>query len=391
MSYNFDEIIDRKGTRAVKIERCSTLFGTVDLLPLWVADMDFRTPDFILDAIKKRLEHPILGYTLPSPRLNELFIQWVYDHHGWEIKRNQTGFVRGIVPALSFAVQCFTQPGDEIILQSPVYYPFFNVIRNNGRVVLNNQLVEKEGRFEMDLDNFESLITDKTKMFILCSPHNPGGRVWPLETLQKISIICAARKILVISDEIHADMVLQGHKHIPFAMVSEEAAMNSLTLMAPSKVFNMPGVISSAWIIPNPEVRKIYHDYLEVSEMNSGNLFAYDATVACYEHGDPWRIQMLEYIQGNISYIVDFLKNNIPQIVPMVPEASFLVWLDCSGLNMQDTDELHRFFSHKAKLGLNKGTIFGPGGEHHVRINIATPRAILEQAMQQLFEAVNAL
>lgn len=389
MNYNFDEIIDRRNTNAVKLERCKALFGTEDVLPLWVADMDFRTPDFVLEAIKQRLEHPILGYTMPPRNFYDLFTAWIKDHHQWELNRNQVGFVPGIVPALAFAVQCFTNPGDEVIVQPPVYYPFFNVIQNNDRKLVYNQLKESKGKFEMDFEDLEQKITPGTKMLILCNPHNPGGRAWSLDTLKRLDELCAKHKILVISDEIHADMILPGNKHIPFAMVSETAAVNSVTFMAPSKVFNMPGIISSFYIIPNQEHKNKFAGYLEALEVNAGNIFAYHTTVACYEKGEDWRIAMLDYVQGNIDYVVNYLKEHLPQIKPMIPEASFLMWLDCEQLGM-DSDELHQFFVQKAGLGLNKGTIFGPGGEYHLRMNVACPRKILEQAMTQLKNALSA-
>lgn len=390
MNYNFDEIIDRKNTDAVKLERCKALFGTENVLPLWVADMDFRTPDFILDTIRERLQHPILGYSVPPKGFNDAFVKWVNEHHQWNITATQVGFVPGIVPALSFAVQCFTQPGDEIIVQPPVYYPFFNVIRNNNRRVVTNPLIEVDGKFVIDFDDFESKITDKTKLFILCNPHNPGGKVWSAETLRRIDEICTRRNILVISDEVHADMVHRGHSHVPYASVSETAAQGSVTFMAPTKVFNMPGIVSSSYIIQNPEIRASFAHFLEAAEMNTGNLFAYLTTVACYEKGEEWRVAMLDYVQDNIRYVIDYLKVNLPGIKPMEPEASFLLWLDCRELGM-DTDELHHFFAHKAGLGLNKGSVFGEGGEFHLRLNVACPRAILEQAMKQLSAAVESL
>ena len=382
--YNFDEIIDRKNTDAIKVERCKALFGTENVLPLWVADMDFRTPDFVLKAIKKRIEHPVLGYTGQPKNLIPLFVKWVYDHHGWEIPESWAGFVPGIVPALAFAVQSLTQAGDEIIVQPPVYYPFFNVIKNNGRNLVYNQLIEKDGSFWFDFEDFEKKITPETKLFILCNPHNPGGRVWTKEELQKIAAICEKNLVTVVSDEIHADMVLPGKTaHTPFASVSEWAAENTVTFMAPSKVFNMPGLISSSYIIKNKDLRTKFVDFLEASEMNAGNIFSYVATVACYEKGEDWRWAMLKYVNQNINFIDEYLKANIPQIKAIVPDASFLVWLDGSATGM-NTDELFRFFVDKAGLGLNKGTIFGPGGENHLRMNVACSRKVLEQAMEQL-------
>jgi cystathionine beta-lyase len=388
MTYNFDEIIDRRNTGAVKVERCKALYGSEDVLPLWVADMDFRTPDFIFEAIRERCEHPILGYSMPPKEFYPSLITWIIDHHNWQVKRQWIGFLPGIVPGLSFAVQSLTNEGDEIIVQPPVYYPFFHVVQNNKRVLVNNPLKTINGKFEMDFEDLERKITSNTKLFILCNPHNPGGRVWSAETLRQLAEICSRHNILVVSDEIHADMVLKGHKHTPFATVSEDAAQISLTFMAPSKTFNMPGLISSSYIIPNPELHKRFVDFMEASELTGGNIFAYAATVAAYEKGDEWRKQMLTYVQGNIDFIVDFLKTNIPQIKPMIPEASFLIWLDCKELGME-TDDLFDFFAQKAGLGLNKGTTFGQGGEYHLRLNVASSRLILKKAMKQLSKAVN--
>ena len=389
--YNFDEITDRRNTGAVKYERCKALFGSDDVLPLWVADMDFKTPDFILDAIKERLEHPILGYTIPPAGFFPAMQKWIIEHHDWPVKREWLGFLPGIVPGLSFAVQSLTAAGDEIIVQPPVYYPFFNVIRNNHRTIVDNPLKEENGRFVMDYENLEKCFSEKTKMMILCNPHNPGGRVWTAAELKKLADICEKHNITVVSDEIHADMVLPGNTaHTPFATVSEWAENHTVTFMAPTKVFNMPGIISSGYIIPNAELRHQFAEFLEASEMNAGNIFAYIGATAAYNYGEQWRIEMLDYVNANVQYIADFLKNEIPAIVPMIPEASFLVWLDCKNLGME-TDELHRFFSLQARLGLNKGTIFGTGGEYHLRLNVATPRSILEQAMKQLKEAVDKL
>ena len=388
MKYNFDEIIDRRDTGAIKLERCKTLFGTEDLLPLWVADMDFRTPDFILNAIRQRLEHPILGYTMPPKNFYPLTVKWITDHHGWNVKRDWVGFLPGIVPGLAFAVQCLTEVGDEIIVQTPVYYPFFHVIENNNRKLLVNELKEVDGKFVMDFEDLEKKFSENTKLFILCNPHNPGGRVWTKAELEKLATICEKHNITIVSDEVHADMVLPGQQaHTVFSTVSEWAEQHTVTFMAPTKVFNMPGLISSAYIIPNPELRMKFADYLEASEMNAGNIFAYIGAVAAYEHGEEWRLEMLNYVQGNIEFIVDFLKTNIPQVKPMIPEASFLVWLDCREMGME-TDELHQFFALKAGIGLNKGTIFGAGGEYHLRLNVACPRSVLEQGMKQLQVAV---
>lgn len=390
MKYNFDEIIDRHNTDAIKIERCKALFGTEDVLPLWVADMDFKTPDFIIEAVKKRCEHPIFGYSKFPNGMFPAMINWIEKLHGWKVEKNWLGFVPGIVSGISFAIDAYTSEGDEIIVQPPVYYPFMDVVNKAGRNLVYNPLKKTDNQFEMDLVDLKAKITNKTKMLIMSNPHNPGGKIWSAETLRELAEICYNHNILVISDEIHSDITLYGNKHVTFATVSENAAKNSVTFIAPTKTFNMPGLVSSAFVISDSTLRKKYVTYLEKIEQTGGNIFAYAATQAAYEQGEDWRKQMLQYVEGNIDYIIDFLKNNIPQIKPMKPQATYLVWLDCKDLGME-TDELHKFFSHKAGIGLNKGTAFGPGGEYHLRLNAACPRSILETAMLQLQKAVNTL
>lgn len=387
MKYNFDEIIDRRDTDAIKIERCKALFGTDDVLPLWVADMDFRTPNFIFDAIKTRCEHPILGYSKLPKGFIPALTTWIKSLHNWDVKCEWVGFLPGIVSGIAFAVQTYTDLGDEIIIQPPVYYPFIHVVQKAERSLVYNQLLEKNGKFEMDFEDLERKITSKTRMLILCNPHNPGGRAWDAKTLERLAEICAKHNIVVVSDEIHSDLMLNNQKHIPFATVSEAAANISLTFMAPTKTFNMPGLVSSSYIIPNAALRSKFADYLEKIDQAGGNTFAYVATQAAYEKGAEWREQMLAYVEENIHYVIDFLKTNIPQIKPMVPEATYLLWLNCEALGMQ-TDDLFRFFVDEAGIGLNKGTVFGPGGEYHLRLNTACPRSVLEKALKQLHAAV---
>ena len=389
MKYNFDELIDRRNTGAVKTDLCKKMFGTDDLIPLWVADMDFRTPDFIIDAINNRCKHPILGYTVPDEEYFNSIIRWIDVRHGWKLERNWLGFLPGIVPGLAFAVNALTQTGDQIIIQPPVYPPFIQVPSKNGRELIYNPLKVVEGRFEMDLKDLEYKITDRTRMFILCNPHNPGGRTWDADTLIKVAEICHKHGVLVVSDEIHSDMALPGNVHTPFASVSELAEQNSITYMAPSKTFNMAGLVSSSYIIPNSEIRKKFSDFMNNSELANGNIFAYVAAQAAYENGTEWLTEMIRYIQGNVDYIVEFLEKNVPQIKPMIPQASFLIWLDCTGLEM-DSHQLQDFMVKDARLGLNKGTTFGPGGEQHLRLNIGCSREVLKQAMEQLKSAINS-
>ncbi len=388
MKYNFDEVIDRSNTGAIKIEMCEKIFGTRDVIPLWVADMDFRTPDFILEAINERVEHPILGYSMPCEHYFQSVLSWIEYHHNWKVKREYLGFLPGIVPGLAFAINAFTQVNDEIIIQPPVYPPFIDVSNNNNRKLVYNPLKEVNGRFEMDFDDLERKITGRTRLFILCNPHNPGGRAWDEESLKRLAEICYKHGILVVSDEIHSDMALPGEKHTPFATVSELAKQNSITYMAPSKTFNMAGLISSSYIIPNEKIRKHFSDFLENSELAKGNIFAYAAAEAAYTHGREWLAQMIDYVQANVDYVIDFLREQIPQIKPMVPQASFLIWLDCSEMNME-TDELQDFMIYKAGLGMNKGTTYGPGGEQHLRLNVGCPRSVLVEAMDKLKYAID--
>ena len=389
MKYNFDELIDRRNTGAVKTDLCKKMFGTDDLIPLWVADMDFRTPDFIIDAINNRCKHPILGYTVPDEEYFNSIIRWIDARHGWKLERSWLGFLPGIVPGLAFAVNALTQTGDQIIIQPPVYPPFIHVPSKNDRELIYNPLKVVDGRFEMDLEDLEYKITDRTRMFILCNPHNPGGRTWDADTLIKVAEICHKHGVLVVSDEIHSDMALLGNVHTPFASVSELAAQNSITYMAPSKTFNMAGLVSSSYIIPNGEIRKKFSDFMDNSELANGNIFAYVAAQAAYEKGTEWLSEMISYIQGNVDYIVEFLEKNVPQIKPMIPQASFLIWLDCAGLEM-NSHQLQDFMVKEARLGLNKGTTFGPGGEQHLRLNIGCSREVLKQAMEQLKSAINS-
>ena len=388
MNYNFDAIIDRHNTNAIKVDRCKALFGTEEVLPMWVADMDFATPDFVLDAIRERLAHPILGYSNPPDNFFPTIIQWIYELHSWKINPEWIGFMPGIVSGIASAVQTFTKENDEIIIQPPVYHPFIHVVEKNHRKLVYNPLKIVNGKFEMDFTDLERKITPDTKLLILCNPHNPGGRVWDKNTLTHLAEICAEYDIMVISDEIHADMVLKGHVHTPFATVSKQAEAISLTFTAPSKTFNIPGLISSSYIIPNPELRNRYVKFMERLEIMGGNILAYAATLAAYEKGNEWRKQMLDYVQGNIDFIVDFLQQHIPQIKPMLPEASFLIWLDCNELGFKNTDSLFRFFVEKAGLGLNIGTMFGTNGEQHLRMNVAYPRSVIQQAMRQLHNAL---
>ncbi len=386
--YNFDEIIDRNGTNCLKVDALQERYGSSDLIPLWVADMDFKAPPAVIDAIIKRAQHGIFGYTRPSQEYHDSIRNWLDKHHYWQIKQEWTSFIPGIVKGIGFVVSCFTDRNDKIIIQPPVYHPFRIIPTLQHREVIDNELILKENRYYMDLEGLKKKIALGAKILILCNPHNPGGRVWTKQELIDLAEICYDNNVLVISDEIHADLAHKGHKHIPFATVSDKAAMNSITFMAPSKTFNIAGIVSSFSVIPNQKIRDKFHAYLESFELEEGYIFAYTATKAAYQHGEEWLVQAKEYIWGNIQFVDNYLKENIPQIKAMIPDASYLIWLDCRNLNLSQP-QLEDLFVNKAKLALNTGTMFGKGGEGFMRLNVGSPRSILAKALAQLKDAVN--
>jgi cystathionine beta-lyase len=382
--YDFDKVIDRRGTGAVKADALGKVYGKDDLIPLWVADMDFETPDFIVQALKERLEHPIFGYTVVPEDYWQTVKEWIAERHGWETRCEWMTFIPGIVKGIGMAINALLEKDEKVIIQPPVYHPFRLTPQKNGREVVFNPLREKtDGGYEMDFENLETICDEKCRMLILSNPHNPAGIVWPRETLERLAEFCHSRGIIVISDEIHCDMALFGNKHIPFASVSEEAAACSITFGAPSKTFNIAGIVSSYGIVPNPELRERFFNWLEASEMNAPHLFAPIATMAAFKHGEEWMQQMLSYVESNIEFIEDFCSQHIPKIKPLRPQASFLVWLDCRGLGLSH-DELIDLFVNKAGLALNDGDMFSPGGNGFMRLNVGTSRAVLEKAMNQL-------
>lgn len=386
--YNFDEIIDRKGTSCVKYDGLKNAYqGKENLIPLWVADMDFATPDFIVEALKKRCEHPVFGYTFDDDEYYESIQTWLDYKYHWKTERVWISYIPGIVKGIGLAVQCFTQPGDKVIIQPPVYHPFRLVPTRMGREVVYNPLKLEDGVYKMDFEQLESLIDKDCKMLILSNPHNPGGVVWEKEALVKLAQICSAHGILVISDEIHAEMTYPQFRHHPFATVSEEAAACSVTFMAPSKTFNIAGIVSSYALVPDSRIREKFYSFLEAGELNAGTIFAFTATKAAYTYGAEWLQQMRSYVIENVNFVDEYLKKNIPQIKVYRPQASFLVWLDCRELKLTQP-ELVQLFEDKAGLALNDGTMFGKEGEGFMRLNIGCPRSILNQALESLKKAI---
>lgn len=388
MKYDFNQVIDRSHTGALKLEVLQERYGRPDLLPLWVADMDFATPDFVVDAMKQRMEHPIFGYTVEPADYWPSVIDWIRSHHQWEVKREWLSFIPGIVKGIGMVINVFTRPDEKVIIQPPVYHPFRLTPQGNHREVVMNPLIENaDGTYSMDFDQLAEVADEKCRVLILSNPHNPAGMVWDVETLRRLAHFCHEHHIIVISDEIHCDMVLSGHKHHPFASVSEEAAACSITFGAPSKTFNIAGVVSSYSIVPNEELRRPFYEWLAANELNEPTLFAPIATIAAFRQGEEWRKQMLEYVEENIDFVVDYLKQHIPSIHALRPQASFLVWLDCRALGL-DHEALVDLFVNKARLALNDGEMFGPGGQGFMRMNVGTPRSVLKQALDRLAEAV---
>lgn len=393
--YDFDELIVRDGTNCIKHDALHAQKGK-ELIPLWVADMDFKTPEFIVDALKERLGHPVFGYTALPEGYFELISRWVEDIHGWKTDPSHYSFIPGIVRGIGFVLECFCSPGDKVIIQPPVYHPFRNVPTGLGYEVVSNPLrprYAEDGRldgYDMDFEQLESIIDERTKVLVLSNPHNPAGIAWSADTLRKLAEITSRRGVMVISDEIHAEMVFGSQhgltRHIPYASVSAEAASNSVTFMAPTKTFNIAGIVSSYAIVPDPALREKLFKYLEAIEIDfPTSLFSPIATIAAYTHGKQWRDEMLDYVQGNVDFVHDYIEENIPGMHALKPQASFLVWLDCRGLGLSQ-EQLADLFEQKAHLALNDGAMFG--GPGYMRLNIGCPRSILRTALEQLRDAV---
>jgi cysteine-S-conjugate beta-lyase len=388
--WNFDEPVIREGTHCIKYDLREEIFGVKDIIPMWVADMDFAIPDFITAALKNRLKHEILGYTFRPSEYYTSITSWLKSRHNWQVEKENVIFTPGIVPALNFCTLAFTEPGDKIIVQPPVYFPFFSAVESHGRVLQLNKLIEIDGKWEMDFESLKESIDGKTKMIIISNPQNPVGRVWSTEELSKLADICLKNNILIISDEIHCDLVLPGYKHTPVASLSEEIAKNTVTCLAPSKTFNLAGLSTSSVIISNPVLRKSFNRILDSLHVGNGNIFGTIASIEAYSHGHEWLDALLDYIDRNIDFVEDYCTKMIPEIIPVKPEATYMIWLDCRKFGLTGK-ELQNFFVTKAGVGMNEGSTFGPGGEGFMRMNIATTHQIVIKAMEQIEKAVSLL
>ncbi len=389
-NYDFDKIVDRSGTATVKHDALQEEFGRSDLLPLWVADMDFEVCPAITQALSRRIEgNHIYGYTVPSPGYWQSIIDWQARRNGFGFTRDELTFIPGVVTGFGLALNFFTRPGDKVVIQEPVYHPFRRLIAGNGRRVVNNALLNRgNGCYEMDLEGLERIFKqEEPRMMVLCNPHNPIGIAWPASVLRQVASLARKHGVIVFDDEIHSDLMLYGHKHAAFAAVSDDAAAVALTLGAPTKTFNIAGLESSWCVVKNPDLHKPFYNWLGTNELNSPAMVATLATEAAYTCGEPWLEQCLHYIEANVDYVAAYCRQHLDGIVAVKPQASYLVWLDCTALGLSH-EQLVSLFVDKAHLALNDGAMFGRGGEGHMRLNCATPRSNLVEAMRRLTDAI---
>ncbi|MBY6758903.1 putative C-S lyase [Clostridium botulinum] len=389
MKYDFDEIIDRSKNRAAKYDERVKKFGTNEVIPLWIADMDFRTAQPIIDACKRKAEEGVWGYTSRPDSYFKAVQEWEKRRNQWDIDVSLMSWSLGVVPALSAIVKVFSHTGDKILIQTPVYSEFYDVTEAWGRVVVENQFIEESGKWYIDFEDFEKKAKE-CKIFLLCNPHNPLGIVWEPEELKRMTEICIANDVLLVSDEIHSDLIFHGKKHTATATLSKEIAKKIITCVSATKTFNLAGLQASTTIFPNEQMKQKFDNFWMNMDIQRNNAFSSVAMEAAYNEGEEWLTQLLAYISENFDFIKKYFDENIPKIRPNVPDATYLVWLDCRELGMSN-EELRDFMIHKAGLGLNEGCSFGRSLSGYMRLNAACPRSVLEQALKQLKEAIDKL
>lgn len=388
--YDFDHLLDRRNTCSLKWDFCQQILGVPGVIPMWVADMDFPAPPEVVEAVKKRAEHGAYGYPLVPDSFWTSIINWMKSRHRWEIKRDWLTRAPGVVPSLNICVQSYTAPGDKIIVQSPVYYPFFSAVENNGRRIVKNPLIYRDNRWQMDLTDLKNKIDERTKLLILCSPHNPVGRVWETGELKALAEIILENDLVLISDEIHEEQVYRGHHHLPVASLSPEIADRTVTLTAASKAFNVAGLTTSIAIIPNRKLLNLFNIQLENLGLTTGNIFGLTALEAAYTQGGAWLDQLVEYLEGNLNFASDFFAGRLPLIKFLKPEGTYLALLDCRSLGLSQP-ELNDFFLKKARVYFDEGPIFGEELVGFERMNLACPRQLLSEALQRIEKAVAEL
>ena len=389
MKYDFDTVVDRSKNNAAKYDERIKKFGTDKVIPLWIADMDFKAPQPVIDALTARAQEGIWGYTSRPASYFEAICNWQQRRNGWTIDRSLVSWSLGVVPALSMLVKLFTPEGSKVLIQTPVYGEFYDVTEAWNRTVVENQLVEKDGKWTVDWEDFEVKLP-QVSMFLLCSPHNPLGIVWTREELTRMTDLCRKYGVLMVSDEIHSDLIFHGKTHIPTASLSEQVASEVISCISGTKTFNLAGLQASTTVFPNMRMKELYDKAWMNMDIHRNNAFSLTAMEAAFNEGEEWLDQLLEYIDGNFNFIRDYCAAHIPQIKPNLPDATYLVWLDCRELGMTN-EELRHFMIEKAGLGLNEGWSFGRSLNGFMRLNAACSRKVLEQAMKQLEEAVKAL
>ncbi|MCR8656972.1 MalY/PatB family protein [Paenibacillus endoradicis] len=388
MTYNFDQLIDRRNTRSYKWDQVGPLFGDASILPLWVADMDFYSPPAVQKVLQQRTDIGIYGYSIKNKQYFEAITNWFERRHHWTVQPSWIVDVPSVVTTLSLSVDLYTKPGDAVVLQSPVYYPFYDVIEGNDRKVARNPLRIENGRYEMDFENLEQLFKDGAKLMLLCNPHNPGGRVWERSELEKLAKLAIQYNVIVVSDEIHCDLTFEGHPHTPFASLSEEAANITITALAATKTFNIPGLHTSFAVISNSELREVFDKRVKVLSIHMANHFAQDAVQAAYNEGEQWLDELIVYVKANLDYALEYLAEHAPIIKLLESQGTYLLWLDCRAIS-EDPAVLKELMYKKAKVAFNEGSTYGVEGAGWLRVNLACPRSILEQALKQFVDAIN--
>jgi len=390
MNFNFDKIIDRTNNFSAKWSEMNKNFGTNDLLPMWVADMDFLTAPCVMEALKDRLEQGIFGYTTRPSSYNESIVNWLDNRFSWKINQEWLMFSPAVITSISLLIQNLTQKNDKIMIQEPVYSPFHNIVESNERSLVISPLVKlDDGSYVMDYEDIESKIKD-VKVFILCNPHNPVGRVWTREELTRLGEICLKHNVLIISDEIHSDIILKNHKHTPFASISKEFSENTITCMAPTKTFNLAGLQSSFLVISNPYYYEVMDKAFSILDIKRNNAFSLVATEAAYNYGEDWLYELIKYIEDNVDFAIDYIKNHMPQLKVKKPEGTYLLWVDFSNLNV-DKEDLKNALINKGRIALSDGSSFGIGGDGYYRINLACPRSMVLEGLKRIEFAIKSL
>lgn len=390
MNFNFDKIIDRTNNFSAKWSEMNKNFGTNDLLPMWVADMDFLTAPCVMEALKDRLEQGIFGYTTRPSSYNESIVNWLDNRFSWKINQEWLMFSPAVITSISLLIQNLTQKNDKIMIQEPVYSPFHNIVESNERSLVISPLVKlDDGSYVMDYEDIEAKIKD-VKVFILCNPHNPVGRVWTREELTRLGEICLKHNVLIISDEIHSDIILKNHKHTPFASISKEFRENTITCMAPTKTFNLAGLQSSFLVISNPYYYEVMDKAFSILDIKRNNAFSLVATEAAYNYGEDWLYELIKYIEDNVDFAIDYIKNHMPQLKVKKPEGTYLLWVDFSNLNV-DKKDLKNALINKGRIALSDGSSFGIGGAGYYRINLACPRSMVLEGLKRIEFAIKSL